>query len=183
MRVISGKYKGKRLFAPIDDRVRPTADRIKETMFNILMSRGGVYGTVLDLFSGSGALGIEALSRGAEKAVFVDKDADSIRLTKENLAHVGAPDFEVYHTDYRVALRKLVGRKFDFVFLDPPYAAGCEPEIVRTLVENGLLRENATVIIEHSRKNDLLNLPESFIIDRRVCGNTVLSYLTQTEAV
>lgn len=181
MRVISGKYRGKRLFAPEDNRVRPTTDRIKETMFNILMSRGGVYGTVLDLFSGSGALGIEAISRGAEHAVFIDRDVDSIRLTKENLRHVGITCAEVYHTDYRVALKKLAGRTFDFVFIDPPYADCKEPDIVRLLVENKLLGTDSTVIIEHSSKNELQLLPKSFIIDTRTCGNTCLSFLSQSE--
>ena len=97
MRVISGKYRGRRLLSPADSRVRPTTDRIKETMFNILASRGGLYGAVLDLFSGSGALGIEALSRGAASAVFIDKDPDSIRLTKKVflLWNSGTPKAEI----------------------------------------------------------------------------------------
>lgn len=176
MRVISGKYRGKRLFSPTDDRVRPTTDRIKETLFNILASRGGVYGDVLDLFAGSGALGIEALSRGAERAVFVDKDPDSVRLTKSNLRHVGA-DAEVYNTDYRVALKKLAGRTFDFIFLDPPYHLHIEAELVETIDALSLLAANGTIIIERDMKNNLIKWPESYIIDTRPCGNTALEFL------
>lgn len=181
MRVISGKYRGKRLASPADERVRPTTDRIKETLFNILSSRGGLYGNVLDLFAGSGALGIEALSRGAEHAVFVDKDPDSVRLVKANLAHVGIEDAEVYNTDYRVALKKLQGRQFDFIFLDPPYCLHIEPALVRLIDEYRLLRNNGQIIIEHDSKNDLPKSLESYIIDTRVCGNTSLSYLRRED--
>lgn len=177
MRVISGKYRGRRLLSPADSRVRPTTDRIKETMFNILASRGGLYGAVLDLFSGSGALGIEALSRGAASAVFIDKDPDSIRLTKKNLAVCGISGAEVYNTDYRVACEKLTGRAFDFIFADPPYALRIEPLILDCIGRCGLLAENGTIIIEHDSKNDLLKSAESYIIDTRVCGNTTLSFL------
>lgn len=170
------------MLPPADDRVRPTADRIKETMFNILMSRGGVYGEALDLFAGTGGLGIEALSRGAEHVVFVDKDPDSARLTRENLRRVGiGKEAEVYNTDYRVALKKLRGRRFDFVFLDPPYADRQECEIVSLLVEYGLLSLGATVVVERDRANLLCALPDSFTVDDRICGNTALTYLKYTE--
>lgn len=108
MRVISGKFKYKQLYAPENNLVRPTTDRIKETLFNILASKG-VAGTVtvLDLFAGSGALGIESLSRGAEKVVFIDKSRDSIKLLNKNLAHVGADPktYEIYNVDFEFALK------------------------------------------------------------------------------
>lgn len=92
MRVISGKYRGKKIFAPLNDKVRPTTDRIKETLFNILASKGYGEGvTVLDLFGGTGALGIEALSRGAEKAIFIDNDPESVKLIRQNLLNIKAP--------------------------------------------------------------------------------------------
>jgi 16S rRNA (guanine966-N2)-methyltransferase len=87
MRVISGKFKYKLLYNPKDDRVRPTTDRIKETLFNIVASKDKVDGVfVLDLFAGSGALGIESISRGASKVVFIDKDRDSFALVQQNLS-------------------------------------------------------------------------------------------------
>lgn len=180
MRVISGKFKGKRLFSPTDNRIRPTTDRIKETMFNILFSKGADFQDMLDLFSGSGALGIEALSRGANNAVFIDRDANSIKLTKENLSHVGANDYEIYHTDFTVALKKLKGRKFDVIFADPPYSLRLESKIIEGVMENELLKADGILIIEHSKENELQIDSKSFIMDERYCGNTVLSFITLT---
>ena len=177
MRVISGKFKGKRLFSPVDNKVRPTTDRIKETLFNILYSTDAVYGQVLDLFSGSGALGIEALSRGAERVVFVDKDPVSIKLTYMNLNHVLAENYEVYNTDFQVALRKLNGRKFDIIFADPPYNAGLEAKILQGIRENDILSYGGIMVIEHSKENELQIRDKSFIIDKRICGNTALTFI------
>lgn len=99
--------------------MRPTTDRIKETLFNILSSKG-LCGdiTALDLFGGSGALGIEAMSRGARKTVFIDKDYRSVSLIKTNLAHVGASaaDYEIYNVDFAFALKKLKDKRFDVIF-------------------------------------------------------------------
>ena len=93
MRVISGKYRGKRLFAPEGKFVRPTTDRIKETVFNILSSKNDFEGAyILDLFAGSGALGIEALSRGAKSAVFIDNSAESVKYIRANIQKLGTVD-------------------------------------------------------------------------------------------
>ena len=178
MRVISGKFRGKKLFSPDENNVRPTTDRIKETLFNILYSKDGYYGKVLDLFSGSGALGIEALSRGAESAVFIDIDTRSVKLTRSNLQQVGATNYELYHNDYSSAAKKLAGRKFDVIFADPPYKLRIEPKIIDSIVENDLLEENGVLIIEHSTENKLHIDDKRFIIDERRCGNTVLTFLT-----
>lgn len=179
MRVIAGKYKGKRLLSPEDSSVRPTTDRIKETVFNIICSRYGLGERVLDLFCGSGALGIEALSRGAESAVFVDKSPQSVKLTYENLKGV-RERVEVYNTDYRVALEKL-NEPFDLILLDPPYSAKFESEALRIIAEKRLLRRDGVIFVEHSRENNLIKLPSSFIIDTRNCGNTSISFVTRTE--
>ncbi len=179
MRVIAGKYRGKRLLAPADKSVRPTTDRIKETVFNILCSRYGIGGSVLDLFCGSGALGIEALSRGAERAVFVDKSPQSVRLTYENLKGIREP-VEVYTTDFKVALEKLT-RPFALILIDPPYQDRLEGEALRRIAERNLLARDGVIFVEHSRENDLINLPPSFIIDTRYCGNTCISFITRSE--
>ena len=179
MRVISGKFKGKKLFAPADNRVRPTTDRIKETLFNILASKG-LCGevTVLDLFGGSGALGIEAMSRGAVKTVFIDKDPTSVGLIKTNLAHVGAKpcDYEIYNVDYAFALKKLKDKRFDVIFADPPYAAGLETVIAETIAKYNVLSSGGALVIEHSSEVNFE--AAAYDEDRRVCGNTVLSFLT-----
>lgn len=179
MRVISGKFKTKKLYAPDDNRVRPTADRIKETLFNILASKGFKDDiTVLDLFGGSGALGIEALSRGALKAVFIDRDAESIKLIKQNLAHVGAlsGEYEIYNKDFAFALKKLHGRKFDVIFADPPYAGGYEKQIIALTDLYGVLDADGVLVIEHS--SDVAVDSVNFTNDERICGNTILSFLS-----
>lgn len=128
IRIIGGEYKGRHLIVPKSTSVRPTSDRVRESMFNILSSRTDLAGkSVLDLFAGSGALGIEALSRGAAKVTFVDKSIDSLRVVKENLSNLGlsAQDrgqdvIKVIKSD---ALSFLAGSDefFDVVFCDPPY--------------------------------------------------------------
>lgn len=182
MRVISGKFKYKQLYAPENNLVRPTTDRIKETLFNILSSKG-VSGevTVLDLFAGSGALGIESISRGAEKVVFIDKSRDSVKLLAKNLAHVGADpeSYEVYNVEFGFALKKLKGRKFDVIFADPPYAAGYESKIIELVDKYGVLAQGGVLVIEHESDNKLDASP--FVSDERNCGNTTLSFLTYPE--
>ena len=181
MRVISGKYRGKKLFAPEGDDVRPTTDRIKETVFNILCAKSDFNeAKVLDLFSGSGALGIEAISRGATQVVFVDKSRDSIALTRKNLAHVGVSG-EVYNTDFKVALKKLSGRQFDFIFLDPPYFGKNEQEIFDLIEKYDLLTEKGIIFLEHSTKIDLPDTGKRYIIDNRSCGNTSITFLQRSE--
>lgn len=178
MRVISGIYKYKALFSPQDNNVRPTTDRIKETLFNILSARdktGQVF--VLDLFSGSGALGIESLSRGAQKVVFIDKSKDSFVLTKKNLVHVGAdPNFyEVYNVDYEFGLKKLKNKHFDLIFVDPPYNLRIENKILDLILRYDVLSDDGLVVIEHDVKNEFKH--NGFIIETRKCGNTALSFL------
>ena len=165
--------------SPPDKNVRPTTDRIKETVFNILLSRYTVGGVVLDLFCGSGALGIEALSRGAERAFFVDKSTESVKLTQQNLKGINEP-YSVYNTDYKIALSKLTD-KFDLILLDPPYHDGLERDALNTIIERGLLNKGGVIFVEHLRENNLINLPSSYIIDTRNCGNTSISFITQSE--
>ena len=176
--MIAGKYRGKRLISPEDNRVRPTSDRIKETMFNILFSKGVGGGIkVLDLFAGTGALGIEALSRGAEECVFTDIDVKSCALVRENLKITGIKG-EVYHAEFKAAIPKLTGRKFDLILIDPPYKQNRECEIVNLIIEHGILAENGVAVIEHDRENLLAELDTRFSRDTRICGNTALTFLS-----
>ena len=180
MRVVAGKYRGKTLKSCADKRIRPTSGRIKETLFNILYSKGFCEGiAVLDLFSGSGALGIEALSRGAAKCVFADIDRESVALTKQNLKVAGAESAaEVYHADYKTAVQKLSGRKFDLILIDPPFKSRKESEIIALILKEGILAPNGVIVIEHGRENELKDLPEGISCETRVCGNTKLTFLT-----
>lgn len=180
MRIISGKYKGARLFSPVDDRVRPTTDRIKESVFNIITSRMRLSeATVLDLFAGSGALGLEACSRGAGKVVFVDHDKDSIKLVKDNIAKIRLPDaqYEIYFTEYATALKKLAGRNFDLIFLDPPYASDAAEKALALIEKYNLLSDGGIVVVEHDKDKTFDS--GSFLSDCRRMGNTSVSFLTK----
>ena len=147
MRIISGRYRGRKLIPPRDNEVRPTTDRIKETVFNILAPR--IPGArVLDLFAGSGALGIECLSRGADEVIFVDRSPESVALVHRNLKGLDG-NFRVVQADYAAALGRLDGR-FDIVFIDPPYGSGLGEKAVAEIFARGLLEEDGVICYEHS---------------------------------
>ena len=121
MRVIAGRYKGRRLKAPTWDGLRPTSDKLRETLFNILAPRM-TGARVLDGFAGTGAVGIEALSRGAAHVVFVERDRRATALIEENLAASGAAaDYTIETGDVATVLRGWAGTPFDLIWLDPPY--------------------------------------------------------------
>lgn len=149
MRIIAGKYRGRVLAQFRGKEIRPTSDRVKESLFQILSARlAGA--RVLDLFCGSGALGIEALSRGAKYAVFNDLSAESLALCKKNLAAVGEQG-ELHCLDYKSCLKTVSG-KFDLIFSDPPYLSDFTEEILRLVAERELMRENGLVICESERE-------------------------------
>lgn len=149
MRVVAGKYRGKNLASPKDDRVRPTTTRIKETLFNVLQgySQDAV---VLDLFAGSGALGIECISRGAKEVVFVDNNKDSIELVRKNLQGIDG-NFKVVNSDFSGVLRNayVTGKKFDMIFVDPPYASGLGELALGLIFDLDLLADGGVVVFEH----------------------------------
>lgn len=149
MRVVAGRYKGKNLLSPKDDRVRPTTTRIKETLFNVIQgyTRDAV---VLDLFAGSGALGIECISRDAREVTFVDNNKDSLLLIKSNLEGIKG-NFKVVGADYMSALRSAsaYGKKFDVIFLDPPYATEYGEIAVSTIIALNLLSDDGIIVFEH----------------------------------
>lgn len=162
MRVIAGRLGGRRLKAPKGTATRPTSDRVREALFSIL---GDIEGAnVLDLFAGTGALGIEALSRGARQAAFVERDASVVRILSANLEalEISQEAAEVRRTDALAALRSAQGSKetYDLVFIDPPYreAPTWGPELSAMLPS--LLASNARVVVESDRRAPLeLELP------------------------
>ena len=182
MRVISGKYRGAKLFSPDDDRVRPTTDRIKESVFNILSNRIKFSGArALDLFSGSGALGIEMLSRGADYVAFVDHDRDSVRLTKANIEKIKAikDNYDVFPVEYDFALKKLANADMNVVFVDPPYALRIEKKVLDLIIAYGVLAKGGVVVVEHDCKNVVEH--DKFDCDCRKMGNTSVSFMTLKE--
>jgi len=157
MRVIAGEYKGRPLQAVPGKGTRPTTDKVKESIFNII----GPYfegGWVLDLYAGTGGLGIEALSRGAEKAIFVELDPRAFQVVKTNLTALKLGDrAEVYRNDAGRALKALAKREaqFDMVFLDPPYAKQQIAKEIAYMLETGLLRPSAWIVAEHDAADQL----------------------------
>ena len=161
MRVVAGEFKGRRLVAPRGRRTRPTADRVREALFSML---GDVSGArVLDLYAGSGALGIEALSRGAESAVFVERDRAALAALARNLEATGAPG-EVRRQDVARFLARQEGT-FDLVFCDPPYDGA--PAIAATLAAAlpEILDEDARIVTESDKRNPLV-LPLPLVVER-----------------
>ncbi|PIU52934.1 MAG: 16S rRNA (guanine(966)-N(2))-methyltransferase RsmD [Deltaproteobacteria bacterium CG07_land_8_20_14_0_80_60_11] len=156
MRIIAGAFKGRRL-APVKGQIRPTAAKVREAVFSILGP--AVLGAkVLDLFAGTGALGIEALSRGAAVAVFVEDHPESLRVLHRNLEALGLTDrTTVWPLPVTAALKKLAGRgeRFGLAFLDPPYAGGDAAAALSALAELSLLLPGTRVVVEHSRREDL----------------------------
>lgn len=151
MRVIGGKAKRLQLKTLEGMETRPTTDRIKETLFNMIDPWIGDC-VFLDLFAGSGGIGIEAASRGAKEVVFVEKNAAAMKVIKENLRHTGLSDTAVtMQADVFSAICSLDGRKeFDYIFMDPPYDQELEKEVLVLLKDKHLLSEDGMVIIEAS---------------------------------
>jgi 16S rRNA (guanine966-N2)-methyltransferase len=151
LRVISGKYKGHPLKAVSGSNTRPTTDKVKEAIFQVI----GPYfeeGIGLDLFAGSGGLGIEAISRGASKMIFVDRHMGAIQTIRENLKSLKIEDLaEVYRTDALRALKAAAKRElvFDWVFLDPPYEKVSFEKIFEALHELNLVKPGSLLICEH----------------------------------
>lgn len=152
MRVISGISRGCKLKSPEGLATRPTTDRIKESIFNI-MAPDLYECRFLDIFSGSGAIAIEALSRGAKEAVLIDNSDKAMAVIKENLTHTKLIDkAETLKADVFAALNVLgaKGRQFDIIFLDPPYASGLYSQVLSAIVEHKLLDEDGYIIAEQS---------------------------------
>lgn len=153
MRVITGTARGRKLKQPSGMDIRPTTDMVKESVYNIIQSR--VDGSrMLDLFAGTGQMGIEALSRGAREAVFVDMSPAAVKLVKENLAITGFSDrARVVRTDSLAYLRS--GEKFDIVFIDPPYATDLLEKALDFATGFDILNENGIIICECRREKQL----------------------------
>ncbi len=171
MRIVAGLYGGRRIGAPPGIATRPTSDRVREALFSVLGPLDGI--RVLDLFAGSGALGLEALSRGAASVVFVDRSSAAVAAVKVNLATLGA-EGEVRRREARAALRDAAARAeaYDLVFLDPPYrlAAGLGQELGDGIA--ALLAPEARVVTESDRRHPLeLPLP---VRDERRYGDTLI---------
>ena len=181
MRIISGIAGGRRLVAPNGDRTRPTSDKIRGSLFNILMSRTAD-SRVLDLFGGTGAMALEAMSRGAEYAAIVDTDRQAIEAIRKNAAAVLGEDFraqvDIIKSDYKKALQSLAGKKFDIVILDPPYAmTDAYANAQEALRSMGMLSEDAVIVCERAKDAKVAYAAGYEVYDTRSYGDTVIDFV------
>ena len=180
MRIITGKARGLKLTTPKNMDVRPTSDRVKESLFNIIGTK--IVGTrVLDLFAGTGNLGLEAWSRGAEKVVFIDESQASLQLVRSNIAKAKA---EKETTVIKGNAVKVIadlstrGERFDFIFCDPPYNKGLPAQIIEQVAKYDIVAPGGYLVVEHSQHEILPELPIKLeIIRSEKYGETLISFL------
>lgn len=175
MRIIAGKYRGKKLFAPDNYEVRPTAERAREALFNILYSHLGGFAQcrVLDVFAGTGAFGLEALSRGAQEVALIDKN---IRLAQKNAQLFSQDIDKIALISADAAALPFASKPFNLLFMDAPYAKGLSEKAILSLQQKGWLEDNALCLVE-MRKDEVLNLPENFVFyDERIYGLAKIAF-------
>lgn len=184
MRIIAGEARGRRLYAPAGEDTRPTADRVRESLFNILGARVRD-ARVLDLFGGTGAMALEALSRGAARAVIVDSARQAAAAIERNARAVLGEGYaeraRIVRADYRAAIDRLAGERFDLVFLDPPYRmADAYGDALERLRARGALGEGCRIVLERAREQSIA-LPEGFArVDVRDYGKTSVEFAEVT---
>lgn len=175
MRIVQGRHGGRRLVAPKGERTRPTADRVREAMFSSLFDVEDL--RVLDLYAGSGAVGLEARSRGAAHVTLVENDRAALAAIEKNLAALGAEDVTVLALDVGRALRRFVeaGTVFDLVFADPPYAIATEA--LSAVVGSAIFSPGARIVFEHRSTEDAVPGNDRVTFQRtRAYGEAALSY-------
>ena len=186
MRVIGGECKGRRLVPVKGLSTRPTSDKVREAVFDILQGRFPCK-KALDLFAGTGAMGIEALSRGAQEATFVDSDNAALAVIRKNLDACGLPARAlVLKRDVKSALRLLAGKgeSFDLIFIDPPYASSLAGEALTELDGLGLLAPGGTVVLESSKRALMppdMGLNKMELVDERRYGDTLVRFYEEKD--
>lgn len=182
MRIIAGKHRGRKIDCPKGDRVRPTSDMLRGAVFNILNNIFDWEETnVLDVFCGTGAVGLEALSRGAQSVCFIDNNSESIKFTELNLTNLGERDnVDVLRSD---ATKLPEARKqFDLVYLDPPYQKNLEAAVLKSLSGQGWLAEDVEIVIEAALKDEVA-IPEGFVKHKeKKYGNSKIIFIKQEDS-
>ena len=182
MRIISGKARGTKLYTLEGTNTRPTLDRIKESLFNIIQNKL-VNGTILDLFAGSGALALEALSRGAKKAILCDNNIKAIEIINKNIEKCHFEDrTNVVYKDYKKCIQNL-NEKVDIVFIDPPYRLDISIDAIRKILEHEILKDDSLIILETDDEerelNELDKIENIEIKDLRRYGRVKLIFLNK----
>ena len=176
MRIIAGKFRGRKLATPDNSDIRPTGDRIRESLFAILEARfGGLLNgaRILDLFAGTGALGLEAMSRGGQFCLFVENSSRAQGLVRTNIDNLGLKsETRILRAD--ATRLGPIGKiePFDLVFADPPYAKGLGQRAITCLVEGGWLNANAVIVVEDNAASPAPTLRSCIILDERKFGDT-----------
>lgn len=186
MRIISGTMRGTKLFTLEGLNTRPTLDRVKEALFSKIHYDLEA-AEVLDLFSGSGALALESISRGAKKSVMCDASKEAIKVIKQNITKTKTEDKTiVLNCDYKKALEKIANddMKFDFIFLDPPYKTDFAEDAAKQIIEKDLLKENGLIVLETDEKEKVLNNLDMNLLeikDMKKYGRVFLLFLIRKE--
>jgi len=181
MRIISGKLGGRKLFSHSGQSIRPTSDRVREALFNIL-ARQVAAATVLDLFAGTGALGIESISRGARMAVSIDNDREAIRTIQKNVRHLAleaATRIIKWDIARNLNCIQAAAPVYDLIFMDPPYERGLIEKTLDNLHASRCVKPGAMLVVEHSLREEL-PAERAFLefTDQRKYGKTLVSFLT-----
>lgn len=181
MRIISGTARGTRLYALEGENTRPTLDRVKESLFNIIQNK--IQGSIfLDLFSGSGAIGLEALSRGARKAILCDKSKDAIKIIKMNTKKTHLEDrVRIFNSDFKEILKNSI-EKIDIVYIDPPYKTDYVFESLKIIIDKNILSEDGLIIIETDEEERIMKQIKNLqleIIDHRKYGRAHLIFVKE----
>ena len=182
MRIFSGTARGTKLFTLTGDNTRPTLDRVKESIFNIIQSQIPE-ATVLDLFAGSGAIGLEMLSRGAKKAILCDKSKEAIGIIKKNIQKTHMEEkVELYNIDFKECIEKVSKEKFDIIYIDPPYETNFIEKSLEKIIEKNIIQENGIIILETDDEKRIKKEIEKInvaIIDERKYGRANIIFLSK----
>ena len=180
MRIISGKARGTKLYTLEGDITRPTLDRVKESIFNIIQNRikDSIF---LDLFAGSGAMGLEAASRGAKKAILCDKNKNAMQIIKRNIEKTHLEqNVQTYLDDYENVLKTKIKEKLDIIYIDPPYNSNFAINSIKIILEKNLVTKDSIIMIETDRKNEIeeeLKNIEIEIVDERKYGKAEIIFI------
>ena len=185
MRIISGSFKGKKILEPKDNKTRPLKDLTKESIFNIIKHSNKfridlINSHILDLFSGVGSFGIECLSRGVKKVIFIENYSGVLPLLKKNLLNLKSiQNYEIIEKNiYRDKIFSKLSDKFDIIFLDPPYRDKNIENLLNEIKDQKLLKKSGIIII-HRHKNEIDSFPSSFrFIDQKIYGISKIIFLT-----
>lgn len=175
MRIISGKYKGTKLYEFEYDNIRPTLDRVREGIFNTLQSRLNGETKVLDLFCGTGAFALEFLSRGVKSVTCVDSSSDSVYLARRNATKCKT-NLNIITADYKKALKSLSGHKFDIIFLDPPFASNYAQTAINLIMKEELLSSDGIIVWERCIDTPSENFAGLTLLNEKKYGTIIVAY-------